>query len=103
VTAVLLAEDDDAIAAPLSRALGREGYSVTVEQFGPSVLDRALEGGHDLLILDLGLGQLWAERSVPTTAGALRPSNIGVLVVLRAPFRLRSDAKVVDVDVDRCI
>ncbi|MBM4494816.1 DNA-binding response regulator, partial [Rhodococcus hoagii] len=26
MTAVLLAEDDEAIAAPLSRALGREGY-----------------------------------------------------------------------------
>lgn len=55
MTAVLLAEDDEAIAAPLSRALGREGYSVTVESFGPAVLQRALEGEHDLLILDLGL------------------------------------------------
>ncbi|MEU7634104.1 response regulator transcription factor [Nocardia sp. NPDC049220] len=55
MTAVLLAEDDEAIAAPLSRALGREGYSVTVERFGPAVLKRALEGNHDLLILDLGL------------------------------------------------
>lgn len=55
MTAVLLAEDDEAIAAPLSRALGREGYTVTVERFGPAVLRRALEGGHDLLILDLGL------------------------------------------------
>jgi hypothetical protein len=44
VTAVLLAEDD-AIAAPLSRALGREGYSVTVEHFGPSVLDRRSRAG----------------------------------------------------------
>ena len=55
MTAVLLAEDDEAIAAPLSRALGREGYSVNVERFGPAVLERALEGDHDLLILDLGL------------------------------------------------
>ncbi|WP_068276242.1 response regulator transcription factor [Aldersonia kunmingensis] len=55
MTAVLLAEDDEAIAAPLSRALGREGYTVTVEQTGPAALGRALAGGHDLLILDLGL------------------------------------------------
>lgn len=55
MTAVLLAEDDEAIATPLSRALGREGYSVTVENFGPAVLQRALGGDHDLLILDLGL------------------------------------------------
>lgn len=55
MTEVLLAEDDDAIAAPLSRALGREGYAVTVEATGPTALQRALDGGYDLLILDLGL------------------------------------------------
>ncbi|MFZ2178524.1 MAG: response regulator, partial [Rhodococcus sp. (in: high G+C Gram-positive bacteria)] len=55
MTAVLLAEDDEAIAAPLSRALGREGYDVTVEQTGPAALQQALEGAYDLLILDLGL------------------------------------------------
>jgi DNA-binding response OmpR family regulator len=55
VTDVLLAEDDEAIAAPLSRALGREGYTVTVERTGPDALARALGGSFDLLILDLGL------------------------------------------------
>ncbi|MGW0045573.1 response regulator transcription factor [Rhodococcus sp. NPDC003348] len=55
MTAVLLAEDDEAIAAPLSRALGREGYDVTVEEAGPATLDLALSGSFDLLILDLGL------------------------------------------------
>jgi DNA-binding response OmpR family regulator len=55
VTEVLLAEDDEAIATPLSRALGREGYTVTVEQTGPAALERALQGSFDLLILDLGL------------------------------------------------
>ncbi len=55
MTAVLLAEDDEAIAAPLARALGREGYSVTVSQDGRAALDTALAGEHDLLILDLGL------------------------------------------------
>ncbi|KIQ19580.1 two-component system response regulator [Rhodococcus sp. Leaf7] len=55
MTEVLLAEDDEAIATPLSRALGREGYTVTVEQTGPAALERALQGSFDLLILDLGL------------------------------------------------
>lgn len=55
MTDVLLAEDDEAIAAPLSRALGREGYTVTVEHTGPAALQQALEGHFDLLILDLGL------------------------------------------------
>lgn len=51
----MLVEDDEAIAAPLSRALGREGYDVTIEHSGPAALEQALEGSHDLLILDLGL------------------------------------------------
>ena len=51
----MLAEDDEAIAAPLSRALGREGYDVTIEQTGPAALEQALDGAYDLLILDLGL------------------------------------------------
>lgn len=55
MTAVLLAEDDEAIATPLSRALGREGYTVTVAQTGPETLDMALGGSFKLLILDLGL------------------------------------------------
>ncbi|AOW94416.1 DNA-binding response regulator [Rhodococcus sp. WMMA185] len=51
----MLAEDDEAIAAPLSRALGREGYDVTIEETGPAALEQALAGDYDLLILDLGL------------------------------------------------
>ncbi|QHE71884.1 putative two-component system response regulator [Rhodococcus sp. WAY2] len=51
----MLAEDDEAIAAPLSRALGREGYDVTIEHTGPAALEQALDGAYDLLILDLGL------------------------------------------------
>ena len=58
MTDVLLAEDDEAIAAPLSRALGREGYTVTVERTGPDALARALGGTFDLLILDLGLPRM---------------------------------------------
>lgn len=52
---VLLAEDDAAIAEPLSRALAREGYEVATVADGPSVLDRVRAGDIDLLVLDLGL------------------------------------------------
>jgi DNA-binding response OmpR family regulator len=55
VSVVLLAEDDPAIAVPLSRALQREGYAVKVIADGPSTLHTAAEGGVDLLVLDLGL------------------------------------------------
>ncbi|QFZ24848.1 response regulator transcription factor [Saccharothrix syringae] len=52
---VLLAEDDPAIAEPLSRALQREGYQVQVVGDGPGALQAAEHGGIDLLVLDLGL------------------------------------------------
>ncbi len=55
---ILLVEDDDAISAPLSRGLRREGYDVITERDGPS----GLRSGHDpqvsLVILDVGLPHL---------------------------------------------
>jgi DNA-binding response OmpR family regulator len=55
MTRVLLAEDDASISEPLARALRREGYLVEVREDGPQALDCALQGGVDLLVLDLGL------------------------------------------------
>jgi DNA-binding response OmpR family regulator len=55
VTTVLLAEDDAAIAEPLSRALQREGYVVSVADDGLVALENVRAGGVDLLVLDLGL------------------------------------------------
>ena len=52
---VLVVEDDEAIALPLLRTLGREGYDVERVAEGASAVDRALAGGVDLMILDLGL------------------------------------------------
>ncbi|MGZ4554332.1 MAG: response regulator transcription factor, partial [Mycobacteriaceae bacterium] len=55
MTTVLLAEDDEAIAAPLARALQREGYLVEVVADGPGTLQQAITGSFDLVMLDLGL------------------------------------------------
>jgi DNA-binding response OmpR family regulator len=55
VPAVLLAEDDAAIAEPLARALEREGHEVTTCGDGPGALEHALSGRVSLVILDLGL------------------------------------------------
>ncbi|GGO88157.1 response regulator transcription factor [Wenjunlia tyrosinilytica] len=55
MTRVLLAEDDASISEPLARALRREGYEVEVREDGPAALDCGLQGGVDLLVLDLGL------------------------------------------------
>ncbi len=53
MTRVLLAEDDPAIAEPLARALGREGYEVRVHGTGKGAIEAALDA--DLFVLDLGL------------------------------------------------
>ena len=55
---VLLAEDDAAIAEPLSRALHREGYEVRTVVDGTNALAAAFAGHADLLVLDLGLPEL---------------------------------------------
>lgn len=52
---ILLVEDDDGIALPLTRALGREGYTVVREAAGNPALLRAAAEPVNLVILDLGL------------------------------------------------
>ena len=52
---VLIVEDDEGIAMPLVRTLGREGYQVERVGEGSVAVQRALGGEVDLMILDLGL------------------------------------------------
>jgi DNA-binding response OmpR family regulator len=52
---VLVVEDDEGIAMPLTRTLGREGYTVERVAEGSEAVARALGGSIDLMILDLGL------------------------------------------------
>ncbi len=53
MTRVLLAEDDASISEP--SAVRREGYEVEVREDGPTALDAGMQGGVDLVVLDLGL------------------------------------------------
>lgn len=103
---VLLAEDDPTIAEPLSRALNREGYGVEVVADGPSALEAAINGGVDLLVLDLGLPEMdglevcrrlrLAGRSLPVLMLTARADEVDFVVGLDAgaddyvakPFRL---------------
>jgi DNA-binding response OmpR family regulator len=52
---VLIVEDDEGIAMPLVRTLGREGYEVERVSEGSTAVAKALAGSVDLMILDLGL------------------------------------------------
>lgn len=52
--ALLLVEDDDAIADPLTRALTREGYTVDRVSTAAGALEK-IDSSTQLLILDLGL------------------------------------------------
>ncbi|HEY0494903.1 response regulator transcription factor [Kutzneria chonburiensis] len=106
MSVVLLAEDDPAIADPLSRALHREGYAVHVVGDGPAALDAATAGGVDLLVLDLGLPGMdglevcrrlrQGGRSVPVLMLTARADEVDFVVGLDAgaddyvakPFRL---------------
>ena len=104
MTRVLLAEDDPAIAEPLARALGREGYDVVVQGTGQGAIDNVPSA--DLLILDLGLPDMdgldvarWVRgRSLTTPVLVLtaRADEVDLVVGLDAgaddyvtkPFRL---------------
>ena len=58
---VLVVEDEEDIAFPLVRTLEREGYDVTWVQTGAAaldVIDRRAERAADVVILDLGLGDM---------------------------------------------
>jgi DNA-binding response OmpR family regulator len=55
---LVLVEDDEAISAPLSRGLRREGYDVVVERDGPAGLEAALDPKVAIVILDVGLPHL---------------------------------------------
>ncbi|WP_024287586.1 response regulator transcription factor [Cellulomonas sp. KRMCY2] len=104
MTKVLLAEDDPAIAEPLARALGREGYDVVVQGTGQGAIDSA--SGADLVILDLGLPDMdglevarWIRNqglAIPILVLTARADEVDLVVGLDAgaddyvtkPFRL---------------
>lgn len=55
VPSILLVEDDDGIALPLTRALEREQYAVERVSTGQAALASAATGRFSLVVLDLGL------------------------------------------------
>ncbi|WP_235738931.1 response regulator transcription factor [Nocardioides alcanivorans] len=52
---ILIIEDEERIAAFVAKGLRAEGHQTTVMGDGPSGLDEALSGNHDLVVLDIGL------------------------------------------------
>jgi two-component system response regulator RegX3 len=53
---VLIVEDDDSIAEPLSKGLERQGFSVRRESTGLGAIDALASDSHvDVILLDLGL------------------------------------------------
>ncbi len=52
---ILVAEDEARIASFIEKGLRAGGFTPTVVGDGPSAVDQALSGGHDLLVLDIGL------------------------------------------------
>jgi two-component system, OmpR family, copper resistance phosphate regulon response regulator CusR len=55
VTRILIAEDEDRIAAFIDKGLKASGYATEIVRDGAKALELARSGKYDLLILDLGL------------------------------------------------
>ena len=104
MTTVLLVEDDPAIAEPLARALGREGYQVRPHGTGQGAIEDI--AGTDLVVLDLGLPDMdgldvarWIRKqglTTPILVLTARADEVDLVVGLDAgaddyvtkPFRL---------------
>jgi DNA-binding response OmpR family regulator len=55
VSRILVAEDEPRIASFIEKGLRAAGFTPTVVHDGASAYDYAMAGGHDLLVLDVGL------------------------------------------------
>src|SRR3954454_4939723 len=89
---VLVVDDEPNVASFVGRALRAKGFAVDVALGGERGLEAALDGGHELIVLDLRMG------------------GINGLVILRQVMRARPEQRVLvlsaasDVDVKvRCL
>ena len=55
---ILLVEDNEMNRDMLSRRLQRRGFEVGIAVDGPAGVDRALEGGWDLILMDMSLPEI---------------------------------------------
>ncbi|MFC8192181.1 response regulator transcription factor [Cellulomonas sp. NPDC057328] len=58
MTHILIAEDEERIAAFVAKGLRAHGFEATTVATGEQALERVERGGIDLLVLDLGLGDM---------------------------------------------
>ncbi|KSW20730.1 response regulator transcription factor [Cellulomonas sp. B6] len=58
MTHILIAEDEERIAAFVAKGLRAHGYETTAVPTGTAALQRVAAGGVDLLVLDLGLADM---------------------------------------------
>ncbi len=58
MTHILIAEDEERIAAFVAKGLRAHGFEATTVATGEEALERVERGGVDLLVLDLGLGDM---------------------------------------------
>jgi DNA-binding response OmpR family regulator len=76
---ILIAEDEQRIAAFVEKGLRAAGFSVTTAADGRHALDEARTGTHDLLILDIGLPVIDGFAVMETLRGEGNPIAIIVL------------------------
>ncbi len=75
---LLIVEDEKKVASFIKRGLEEEGYAVDVARDGEEGLAMALDGVHDLFILDIGLPKMNGLQVL----GELRKRNVATPVLL---------------------
>jgi DNA-binding response OmpR family regulator len=91
MTAVLVAENDLQVAAPLSEALRQEGYDVELVEDGPSALQSAKSGWAGLIVLDARLPDGAGGHGIEVVR-ALRSQDADLPVLMLSAADSESDA-----------
>jgi DNA-binding response OmpR family regulator len=92
-TAVLLADDDTELSGMLAEYLGREGFAVTAVHDGDAAARLALEGGFEIVVLDVMMPRVDGIEALRRIRASSPPLNRMPVVMLTA----RGD------DIDRII
>jgi DNA-binding response OmpR family regulator len=91
MTAVLVAENDLLVAAPLSEALRAQGYDVALVEDGPSALEHAKTGSAGLVVVDLRLPDGAGGHGIEVVR-ALRTQTADLPVLMLSDTNSESDA-----------
>jgi CheY-like chemotaxis protein len=90
---ILLVEDNEANRDMLSRRLTRHGYEIVCAVDGPDGIAKAAEGGPDLILMDIALGDMDGWEAIRIIKSSAQTRDVPIIVLTAhalATDRIRS-------------